>query len=291
MTEPINAVITLIQTSAIAQVWCFFILWLVAWLPMAIPLALKLHWRPFQVSQPNQKLPLLACLYLLVPLLLPLFSQWLGQSLGEYGLTTERSFWVSLLAGLVIGVGGIGLLVGVEVALGWATWRPLPESADLTPQSEPSPHPMSSVLGVVLPILLLALWVSVTEELVFRGFLLNQLLGVYGAWGAAAIASLVFAVLHTVWDAWSRVAPQLPGLWVMGMVLVLARWLDSGSLGLACGLHAGWVWAIASLDSLQGLGYTGRVSPWVTGWGNSPLAGVMGISFLLVTTVGLLLLF
>ncbi len=281
-----------IQGSAIAQIWCFFIAWLAAWLPIAIPLGIKLNWRPFRVSQPNQKLPLLACLYLLVPLLLPLFSHWLGHSLQDYGLTTAPQFWLSLLAGLVIGVAGIGLLVGVEVALEWASWQPLPQSPEATnPAASPPTDTLSAVLGVVLPILLLALGVSVTEELVFRGFLLNQLQQVYGAWVAAAIASVVFAILHTVWDAWSRVAPQLPGLWVMGMVLVLARWLDGGSLGLACGLHAGWVWAIASLDSLQWLGYTGRVSPWLTGWGNSPLAGVMGIGFLLVTTVGLVFLF
>jgi hypothetical protein len=64
--------------------------------------------------------------------------------------------------------------------------------------------------------------------------------------------------------------PQLPGLWLMGMVLVLARYVDGGSLGLAWGLHAGWVWAIASLDSAQLITYTGTGSEWVTGKNRKP---------------------
>jgi len=70
------------------------------------------------------------------------------------------------------------------------------------------------------------------------------------------------------------------------MVLVLARWLDGGSLGLAIGLHAGWVWGIASLDTAEILDYPERNLGWITGNGK-PLAGIFGI-VLLVTTGAIL---
>jgi uncharacterized protein len=66
-------------------------------------------------------------------------------------------------------------------------------------------------------------------------------------------------------------------------VLVLSRQVDQGNLGLAWGLHAGWVWTIASLDTLQLLHYTHKVPDWLTGRDAKPLAGMIGIGFLLLT--------
>jgi uncharacterized protein len=61
------------------------------------------------------------------------------------------------------------------------------------------------------------------------------------------------------------------------MVLVLARFADRGNLGIAWGLHAGWIWAIATLDTAELITYTGKVSEWVTGKNKKPLAGLAGI--------------
>jgi hypothetical protein len=66
----------------------------------------------------------------------------------------------------------------------------------------------------------------------------------------------------------------------MGMVLILARFTNGGSIGLAWGLHAGWVWAIACLDTAQLIEYTAKVPEWVTGKNRKPLAGVAGIACL-----------
>ena len=89
-------------------------------------------------------------------------------------------------------------------------------------------------------------------------------------------------MLHLVWEQ-KETIPQLPGLWLMGMVLVLARYVDKGNLGLAWGLHSGLVWAIATIDTAELITYTGKVPPWVTGMYGKPLAGLTGISFLLAT--------
>jgi membrane protease YdiL (CAAX protease family) len=133
--------------------------------------------------------------------------------------------------------------------------------------------------------MVIALLVGGIEELVFRGFLFTQLEQIYSVSIAAIISSLIFALLHLVWEV-RETTPQLPGLWFMGMVLVLARFADNGSLGLAWGLHAGWVWSIASIDTLNLVDYTDDME-WITGKNNKPLAGVAGIFCMVITTVTL----
>jgi membrane protease YdiL (CAAX protease family) len=93
---------------------------------------------------------------------------------------------------------------------------------------------------------------------------------------------LIFAVLHLLWEQ-KETIPQLPGLWLMGMVLVLARLADDNNLGIAWGLHAGWVWAIATIDTAELITYTDKVSPWVTGINKKPLGGLTGIICVLST--------
>ncbi|HAJ62065.1 MAG TPA: CPBP family intramembrane metalloprotease domain-containing protein, partial [Cyanobacteria bacterium UBA8543] len=106
---------------------------------------------------------------------------------------------------------------------------------------------------------------------------------------AAAISSVIFALLHLIWDRQDTL-PQLPGLWLMGMVLVLARWVDDGSLGLAWGLHAGWICGLTCLDSAELISYTGKGPVWMIGFREQPLAGVAGLLCLLGVGAVLLLL-
>jgi hypothetical protein len=239
----------------------FWSLWLLLWLPFAVPMALKLGWRPFQPSQPAQKLPLLATLYLLAPLAL-----WIVD--GSWPALTPK-FWMTGVIGLLVGSFSLIALYGLQL---WAGWLRLADRLTLKPAAG-------------LLILGLALGVGWTEELIFRGFMQDQLEQGLSVWGAAALVSLIFAMAHALWEG-RTVLPQLPGLWLMGMVLVLARQGDAGSLGLAWGLHSGWVWAIGSLDAAQPSS-SGRLPVWVTGFNDSPLAGLIGLLFLLATAGGL----
>lgn len=260
--------------SSLLWIMAFFIAWAGCWLPVAIVCALALNWRPSKPLAAEQKLPLLVSLYLIAPLALWGVNWLIGASFLDYGFAWN--LWILSSAGVGFGFGVLSMTVlfGSQIALGWVTWQPIDRQR------------LASVLP---PTLLLALWVSGTEELVFRGFVLTQLLQDYQIWLAAAISSLIFALLHLVWER-RETMPQLPGLWLLGMVLVLARYLDGGSLGLAWGLHAGWVWAIASLDSVQIINYTGTSSEWITGKAGKPLAGAVGILCLLATA-GIIWLF
>ncbi len=132
--------------------------------------------------------------------------------------------------------------------------------------------------------LLLGLWVGITEEVIFRGVLINELTPDYSYWLAGIISSVIFALLHLIWQP-KKTIPQLPGLWLMGMVLVLARWIIDGNLGLAWGLHAGWIWGLSSLQEANLISYTGKVPSQITGWLGDPIAGIVGIICLLATGV------
>ncbi|MCU0567530.1 MAG: CPBP family intramembrane metalloprotease [Oculatellaceae cyanobacterium Prado106] len=256
----------LLDANAFLTIVSFFVAWLVLWLPIALPLTWKLKWRPGEPLTMAQKLPLLASLYLLAPLLLWGFAGLAQQPFSAYGLPWNLAVLVSGGKGLLLGVLGLGVLFAIELTCGWMTVQ----------------KPQEPILPMVVTTLLLGLWVSLTEELIFRGFLLNQLQQELQPWMAGAIASLIFALLHLVWEGKANI-PQLPGLWLMGMVLTLARGVDGGNLGLAWGLHAGWIWTIATLDTTRILVYPGKVSAWITGLDQKPLAGIMGILFLLGT--------
>ncbi len=243
--------------------------WVILWLPLAWPVSKKIQWRPFAPLTATQKLPMVASLYLIVPLLVWLTVILEGTSVSDYGLWWRPAFLTSLLWGVGLAIGGLGIVFGLEAWLGWLVW---------------SRENLPRLGGLLLPLLGLGLWVGITEELIFRGILLNLLEEDFVLWIAAIISSGIFAILHLLWER-QETMPQLPGLWLMGMVLAWARLVDGGSLGLAIGLHAGWVWGLASLDAAELISYTGKGSNWVIGWGKQPLAGIAGILCLLGTSL------
>ncbi|MEA5579352.1 type II CAAX endopeptidase family protein [Anabaena sp. UHCC 0451] len=271
LVEPsINTLLALLKNASVMfVVMAFFIAWVVCWLPLAAISAFKLNLQINKPLQPEQKIPLLVSLYLLAPLIL-WGMNWLGLgSFADYGLVGNISILGSLLLGLALGVLGIAVLFLCQFWLGWC----------YVEQSK-----LKLIPGILLPISLVALFVGGIEELVFRGFLLTTLEKDYSIWLAAIISSLIFALLHLVWEQ-QETAPQLPGLWLMAMVLVVARLVDGNHLGIAWGLHAGWVWAIATIDTGELITYTGKVSEWVTGKNKKPLAGLAGVVCVCLTGV------
>lgn len=278
-----------LDLPALLKVLVVLIGWALLWLPIAVPLAIRLRWQPQKPIAPSQKLPLLLSLYLIAPLLLWGIAASEGKTFEVYGLPWATATLISLGKGTILGALGIITMFAVQTAFGWVQWRfaALSEQTALIEPTVVPPQPQfqaQSAIATLAVMLLLGLWVSLVEELVFRGFMMNELQPEYAPWLAAAIASLIFALLHLIWEGRDNLS-QLPGLWLMGMVLVLAQWIEGGNLGLAWGLHAGWIWIMASLDATQAITYPGQQPEWVTGPEGKPLAGVAGILFLLITAV------
>jgi len=256
--------------SGILNSLAFFTLWVMLWLPIAIPVARRLQWHPPHPLTPSQKLSLLMPLYLLVPLLLGA-TVWIEKRpIADYGLSFDLPIFISLMAGLALSLLTLFIAYGLQVVWGRLAWQPEAIA--------------SSFLPTVGSILALSLWISAIEETVFRGFLLTQLQGDMGGVWAAILSSLIFALSHLIWDFKGSLI-QLPGLALMGLVLVLARWVDGGNLGLAWGLHGGWIWGLISLDTTQILRpNSDRPWPeWVTGIDGQPLSGLVGILILGIT--------
>jgi membrane protease YdiL (CAAX protease family) len=252
----------------------FLLVWAVVWLPIAIPLARLVKWHPAAPISTGQKLTLLASLYLIAPFMVWLATKVEGASLAKYGLAWQVNLLQSILFGLGSGIATILLIYLMESGWDWLQWQP-----------ENFPR----LWTLAWPLLAVALSVSIIEELVFRGLFVNELLQDYSMWIAATISSLIFALLHLIWER-ENTLPQLPGLWLMGMVLVGARLVAGGSLGLAIGLHTGWVFSLACLDTAELYVYTGKGGSWLTGKQGQPLASVAGVMVLLFAA-GILVLF
>lgn len=260
---------TRVITETLGQVVLFLLAWVLLWLPIAIPLALKLQWRPFQVSTPAQKLPLLIPLYLLAPIVLG-FAVWRSPLTGSaYGWPGLSPLLKSVPLGLFIAVLGLAIVSGIRAKFGWVSWVPPESNGRVT-------------VATVLGLLGLGLGLGGVEEWVFRGWMQTQLQTGFGFWVAAAIASTIFALAHLLWDGPAGWLQQ-PGLWLLGFVLVMARWADQGSIGLAWGLHAGWIWGLACLDAVFGATPAGQGPRWLVGRDQQPLTGLLDMGLLLGT--------
>ncbi len=265
--------LTLAAFPSLLKILVFLSTWLVVWLPLGVVMALIIKGQGHKPRAADHKLVFVGTLYLISLLICWATLQVEQTSWVNYGWNWEISLGLEVALGCLIGVAGIGILVGIELAGGWIEWQG------------------KNVVGlgkIVLPTLIIALLISTIEELIFRGIFLDILQQDYPFWIATAISSIIFALLHLVWEQ-KETLPQVPGLWLMGMVLVTARMANQGNLGLAIGLHTGWIVAIATLDTAQLIKYPDPLNFLIVGRYGKPLAGLMGIGLLMFTGLILIL--
>ena len=188
------------------------------------------------------------------------------QLLRLYGLEKTRQNGLELIFGLGTGIITVVSLFGLEGWLGWLVWQ---QSAVFLPQ-------------VILEGLIVALLVGFAEELLFRGWLLDELQRDYRPRAALWADALLYALLHFIkpLEAIIRTWPGFPGLMLLGLTLVWAKRSCSSRLGLPIGLHAGLVWGYYIINVAQLMQYSGQVPDWITGVDRNPLAGVVGLLFL-----------
>ncbi|MFP4297142.1 MAG: CPBP family intramembrane glutamic endopeptidase [Spirulinaceae cyanobacterium] len=269
-----QGVIQWARGGAIARLVLFGMAWIVLWLPLALPLAKGLKWDFRSFPNETQKLPLILSLYGLAPLILWGMTQIEPASFAQYGLKINGHLWRSLGLGFGIAASGLAMVFALETGWGWIAWKR---------------DRISTLTSLCLPIFAVAIAIGGIEELIFRGFMLRELKLDYPIIIAAIISSTIFALLHLVWEQ-KQTLPQLPGLFLMGLVLVLAYQVDNFSIGLAWGLHGGWIWGLTCLNNSGMITYTEKASPWMIGWYQQPLAGLMGILCLLATAGGIVAL-
>lgn len=255
------------------RIGIFLVLLGVHWLPIAMTIYLPGGW--FFGSNTAETISLVL-LYAGFLCGLPIWGRWIHgwpRPFQRCGLRLQAQFGRDVYVSLGIGALGVFALFGVETLLGWA--RP----------SVPSPR----LVRFIFEGLLVGLAIGFAEEMLFRGWILAELEEGYSGPKALVMSALFFGATHYIkpWDEIVSSLPQLLGLVVLGMVLVWARRSPTGPpgkqltrLGYPLGLHAGLIWGyyIVNVGGLSE--YTGQVPEWITGIGNNPLAGLMGVVLL-----------
>jgi uncharacterized protein len=174
-----------------------------------------------------------------------------------------RNIW-GLCQGWAIGFASTALLFYIQGLCGWLEWQP-------------AQRPWSEIIGGGI---LSSFGVALAEELFFRGWILTELEVDYSPKVSLWSSSAIFATLHflkPLSDVLSQI-PQFVGLWLMGMVLAVAKRSQKNLLGIAIGLHAGMIGVIYLVNVGQLIHHrNSQVSDWITGIYGLPNAGLMGI--------------
>ena len=139
--------------------------------------------------------------------------------------------------------------------------------------------------NIILNTIFLIIGIGFAEELVFRGWLLEELKNQFGLKNAIIIQSLIFSIVHIGFNLpfWQMIS-ILTGLFLLGILLSLIRLNDNNSLWGCIGLHGGLVglWFITN----NGLLFISKNSPiWLVGPGSintNPLGVLFGIFLMII---------
>jgi len=135
-------------------------------------------------------------------------------------------------------------------------------------------------IGTVMNAVALAAGVGFAEELVFRGWLWDEISLQTTAQRALGLQAAIFALVHPWYNEKGLSAVSLlAGLMLLGVALALQRRADRGLLWGAIGLHGGLVGGLFLLQN--GLLQLNHQAPvWLVGPGPgnpNPLGGLIGI--------------
>ncbi len=236
----------------------------ILWLPIAIPLYLLLERDRNLASILNYVLLFIDLLFLwrfwgkLVYQEADIFNR--------YGLVKSQRNGRELFQGLAIGFWFCLSLFITEALFGWIEVV----------------SPSVSLFKIVVEGLLSATGIALVEELLFRGWLLDELQRDYSKGISLWIGATVFALAHFIkpMEEIIRTAVTFPALMLVGMILILAKYRHGDRLGICLGIHAGLVWGYYIVDVGELINYTNKVPAWVTGIDGNPIAGIIGLIFL-----------
>lgn len=253
----------LARYPAPARLCIFFLTLLFLWLPIAAPI--------YAIWSDSNTVSIVTMLvfYIEFIFLLRLWGQKVHQQshpLKSHGLVKNRRNWQELLRSTALGLLSLFCLFLFEGWLGWLTWQ----------------APTQFLPKIILEGLIVALGVGLAEELLFRGWLIDELQWDYGSKVSLWVSSTLYTGVHFVKplvEIW-RTLPSFPGLLLLGLILGWARLVHKGRLGFPIGLHAGFVWGYYIINVGNLVRYSGQVPAWVTGIDCNPLAGGMGLLFL-----------
>ena len=138
---------------------------------------------------------------------------------------------------------------------------------------------------ILLNAILLVLFIGFAEELIFRGWLLEELKNQFGLKKAIIGQAILFSLVHIGFDMPAmQMISILFGLFLLGILLSFIRLKDDNCLWGSIGFHGGLVgiWFIVN----NGLIEISNSAPiWLVGPGNintNPIGGIYGINILII---------
>ena len=136
---------------------------------------------------------------------------------------------------------------------------------------------------LLLDAFVLLFGVGLAEEILFRGWLWQELNSLLGAKAGVISQAAIFSLVHARFNmgVWPMLG-LLSGLFLLGLVLALRRRLDHGSLWGCVGLHGGLIsgWFLLEKNALQ---LSADAPAWLIGPGGSnpnPMGGLVAIGAL-----------
>ena len=243
---------------------------LILWLPLAIPI----YW----VLKHDPNLTTIVTMALLFIDLLSLWYFWGKYVYQEsnifirYGLSFTAANRREFAKGLAIGFWVCLSLFILEASLGWVKIA----------------TPEVSLIKIVAEGLISALGIALGEELVFRGWIFDELKRDYRDRTTIFFSALLFAILHFIKPIGEiiRTLVTFPALLLLGIILAIAKHKNCDRLGICIGIHGGLVWGYYILNVGQLIEYTNKVPEWITGIDGNPIAGIMGLILLSILLIG-----
>jgi len=140
--------------------------------------------------------------------------------------------------------------------------------------------------GSLLNAIFLTISIGFVEEIVFRGWLIEEMVLLFGLRKGIIFQSAIFSLAHYRSDIdFLSLIPFLLGLFLFGLVLTLRRTIDQGSLFGCIGLHGGLVGIWFLFDS--GMVIFSVDTPYYflgpSKYMVNPIGSILGIIILLIT--------
>ncbi len=141
-------------------------------------------------------------------------------------------------------------------------------------------------LTELLNAILLIVGIVLVEEIIFRGWLIEEMVLLFGLRRGIIIQSIIFSLAHYRSDiGLLALIPFFTGLFLFGLVLTLRRTIDRGSLWGCIGLHGGLVGIWYLFDSGM-LTFSIDTPYFLLGPSKNmvnPIGSIFGITILLIT--------
>lgn len=188
------------------------------------------------------------------------------------GFAFDRRTLLDLAVGFLIPAAQLGLVLLIEIGLGWSHWQGWAWQTSS----------VATVAGGLALSLLVFILVGYQEELLSRGYQLQNLLDGSGLRWALFLSSAIFALLHLANPGAG--AASTVGLVAAGYFLAFG-WLRTGRLWLSIGLHVGWNFfegtvygfQVSGLEPFTLMKHTVDGPAWGTGGSFGPEAGAVMI--------------